>query len=914
MSRAPLHRSPALLVCALILLTFAVGCSSNSVVGQRVGNFTAYYNTFYNAQSSFDEAMETARAREAPVVRTVFMPLFPEPAARTSNARFDNAIKKSADVLRDHGESKWADDALLLIGRTYFETRQFGGAQQKFREIIDEWPMTRGAPSPLADEARFWLARSYVEAEQFEQAARTIDAALADDEISERVRARLLLVKGQLHVQQGQWGQAADALALGLEGARDRELRARGYFLLGQVHDKRGAYDQALDAFAQVRRFRPDYLLEYAAEISRVRMLSATGLYDDALARTDEMIRDGKNYDFRNELRLLRGTILQSRGDYDDAFYAYDGLLYGDDPEPTSGALRGRIHYRLGTLYRDAYGDYLQAAAQLDTAGTKIGAGAESELKATGEAILNALQLKRGFTGYRTAFSDVRDADSLLYLGGLNDEAFATEVLRLREAEADRLEAEQRELQRRADQAAFEGNAVARTGAAATTVASAGDQRGFLNYEDPVRVQEAYAAFFDQWGERPLVDNWRRRAAISGAGRVELESSLAGFRGRGAAGARVLPQIDLSGIPRTEVARARVRSERASARYRVGTSLFLGLERPDSAAVWFRRIIDEDDTSSVAPRAFYALSQVQSALGDTVAARALTDELVARYPDTDLAQRLGAPRKTAPDSSAIFASRYADLRTRFATPSSLDSSAADAAWRAYLSLSIDAGADAVAPQALFAAATLWNARLDSAMQVATQPLPPTDSLYLAIGLIQAPDTTQTAEASTPTVQADTTEARQPMSMRMPSKPGEAVEEPLGEGNPVRAEEEADPVRVEPEPELVEPRDDAEVSDEVDESEGVAPLVAESKESTPGDVSPPEPVLSLLDLYRFIAQAYPRTPYADRSGRIVTAVTELIQQREAARVAAQAPPVEADESESVLPDDGLPVGEVGQQRR
>ena len=504
--------------------------------------------------------------------------------------------------------------------------------------------------------------------------------------------------------------------------------------------------------------------------------------------------------------------------------------------------------------------------------------------------------LKRGFTGYRTAFGEVQDADSLLYLGSLNDEDFAAEVLRLREAEAERLEAEQRELQRRADQAAFEGTAVARTGADTPTNVASGDQRGFLNYEDPVRVQEAYAAFFDQWGERPLVDNWRRRAAISGTGRVELESSLAGFRGvRAVNGGRVLPQVDVSGIPRTDEARGRVRAQRASARYRVGTSLFLGLERPDSAAVWFRRIIEEDDTSSVAPRAFYALSQVQSALGDTLAARVLTDELVARYPETELAQRLGAPRETVPDSSALLAARYAALRTRFASASPLDSATTDVAWREYLSLSIDAGSDAVAPQALFAAATLWNARLDSAMQVASDPLPPTDSLYLAIGLIQPdstgmPDTTSTPEVLPPTQPAPEVEeaqARQPASMRMPGKGDpRSTEEPEPDDEP-----RVEPRQAEPDEESIVPDEevDAQTVSEEAESEEVLSEIEPSAENE--EVPLPEPVLSLLDLYRFIAQTYPGTPYADRSTRIVTAVTELVQQREDARAAAEAPPVQ-----------------------
>ncbi|HMB89645.1 MAG TPA: hypothetical protein VKP65_02285, partial [Rhodothermales bacterium] len=101
-------------------LLLVAGCSQNTFVGKRLGNFTAYYNTFYNAEKAFDEgvkAISTSADQEA-IDRNVYLPLFGGDGRVAQTQPFENAIQKSSDILRDHPNSKWVDDALLLIGKS----------------------------------------------------------------------------------------------------------------------------------------------------------------------------------------------------------------------------------------------------------------------------------------------------------------------------------------------------------------------------------------------------------------------------------------------------------------------------------------------------------------------------------------------------------------------------------------------------------------------------------------------------------------------------------------------------------------------------------------------------------------------------------------------------------------------------
>lgn len=758
----------------LVVLVLLSGCGSSSPMGRAYTDFTAYFNSFYNARNKYEEGVRTQTTQQTAIDRTQFITLFPVPSRTTIRAH-DEAIRKSADVLRKHPESRWTDDALLLIGQAYFQQGQFAGAEQKFREVLFEWPVTSGRPSRHDAEARVWLARSMVGNEQFGRAAEFIQESLLRDELPNRQRGALYFVQSDLLVRQQRWSDALASIDAGLEWVRNRELRARALFLKGQILKEQGQFAAAAETFAQASQATRAFELEYAAYVNQALSLAQSNQGAEALALVRRLERDGKNYEARNELRLLRGRVLQFAQEYDAAFDVYDALLY--DPEGDVASIRPMVHYHLARLYRDVYGDFILAAAHFDTAATALRNTPAGRARATGtlspgtaplsrEAIIDADQLREVFASFAQTRARVAELDSVLRIGALEGEAFAGWVLAQRQRLAREQEVQRREAERRMAESAFGGrvDGAPLPGQTQTQGGTATPESGFLGHRDALRVAQARREFEQRWGTRPLAPNWRRQDALRG---VESAGET-GEDGRPLARARpgvevTLPPFDVSGIPRTESARTRVRLQRAESRYALANVFFLNLNLPDSAVVWYRKVITEDQDSPLAARAHYALAEVQSALGDSAIARGLWQTALSLEPDPELylqlLQRLGMEEQNSRVDSVQLA-RSAFLEAR----SSLDEDPLTAL-NALVEVAAAFPQRPEAPQALFLATRAWLHHQDRQGTVNDSlPLPiphdlavragllPADSLHLAVTLVGVYDVITQRFGSAPAAQ------------------------------------------------------------------------------------------------------------------------------------------------------------------
>ncbi|MEQ9104160.1 MAG: tetratricopeptide repeat protein [Rhodothermales bacterium] len=665
----------------------ASGCGTGSVVSNRYDNFTAYYNGFYNAERVFESGRASLNTRRTEVDRTRYQPLFERPSGATGSRDFESAIAKSADLLREHPDSKWVDDALLLIGQSYFYQENFVGALQKFQEVIS-------LDTRLRPEATFWLARTMITSGSYDEAQALLTAALLED-ADRDWQSMYHLAMGELYVKQGQWEDAEAALATGLERVKDKEVGARAQFLHGQVLERLDRPEDAYRAFRRVGDFRPPYELQYAADYSAARV---QGRYLDegrALEAVRRMERDDKNASYVPEIRYLRGRILQYAGRDDEAFAVYDGVLYGSAPGTNLSGVRSRIHFALAEMYRDVDGNFVMAAAHFDSAatgtGTTGGTGRsaasgrttrQSDVDTAPEAIRDMAGLRNAFKDYATVYLDIQRMDSLLALGSLPQEAFEARILELRQERAVELAEQQRLLNERQRERQFQQLA----GAANDPFANQGlppgkvipgvndgttsNTAGFLFHEDPIRVQEGRATFRMKWGDRPLVPNWRREEAVSGIRDQVDDEAIADEGGDAEGESETLPEIDTSSVPRDSTSKSAMRRERALARYELGNTLFLNMNMPDSAAVWYRRVIEEDAGLPVAQRALYALAEVQRALGDDNAATALYRQILEEYPESDFSSRvrgrLGLEEEViSADSSGLALMAYSDVFDRW---------------------------------------------------------------------------------------------------------------------------------------------------------------------------------------------------------------------------------------------------------
>ncbi len=857
-------RWSALLLVAVVGVSLA-GCRPGSALHSRYNNFRAYYNTYYNATRSLEEG-ELALERAAVTVdRSRLVPVFPETAsAGGTTGPFQDAIDKSAELLRNRPDSKWADDALLIIGKAYFYQRNLAGAEQKFRETMEA--SERSQDRRLGDEARFWLGRTYAASDRFDEGVSALEDGLADEGGDRRWTARMRLALGELYARAGRWDEAAEALRDGAPDEGDADVAARAYVLLGQIEEHAERWDAAADAYQLALDRRPAYELSFAAQVSRALVLGVdAGRSDEGLQIVRRMRGDDKNFDRRGELAMLEARLRAAAGETRDAQVLFGQVLY-DAELQTPEAVKGQAHYRLAEFYRDGLGDYVRASAHFDTAATKLRTP-ETTLRASRDAILDVGDEAQTYSVLASAARRISDADSLLALGDLDEDAFRARIASI---EAERTRVYREEQRRQSDlQAAqrfqagggaafgsqpgatnFQGpQSAVRTPGSTAPSASAG---GFLSFRDPASIQAGQVAFAQRWGDRPLVPNWRRRAAVQAgdiaSGQGTVSRTVQGGLGLG----QGPPPLDLNAVPRTPAKRNELITELSGLRYELANAFFLSLGRADTAAVLYRTILSETPDLPVAVRARYALAEIERAAGRDDVARPLYESVAAA--DTSALGRssrlrLGMEIEEVGAGPVETSAAYDAARSRWRDGDLLGGMEALVAVG-------DASPDAaVAPRAYLAAAAAYLDWADADSLARAAPLP--DSLVSRVLL----ETAMSGPAPPPVPQA-------------PSEPETQGDEEGGEETPVRLDQ-TDPDSGRP---RRAPRQALGGVEGLQPARQAEPAARAPRPQAPRSVAdigylpvPDSASFTLRHHLAAVATRYPGTPYAERALLLATAL-------------------------------------------
>lgn len=606
----------------IVPVLLAAGCSGS--LKSSFTNFRAHYNGFYNARKSFEAGLNQVARQKIQLDVASPIQVHPSPTGAGSE-NFKAAIDKTARVLRKFPDSKWTDDALFLMGRSYFYDRQFYLAEQKFEELFQ----LSSAPQ-LDQKAIIWKARTLLELQRYEEGVSYLEDAV-NSLVKEQKwytylngEAKVLL--GEHYAMLGEWKKSGEELTDAIPMIEENKLKARTYFLQGQVLERLGRFGEAYFAFDQVAPLFPDYEYIYWAEIKKAQVARMEGNFDLAMSIFVSMSRDDKNFERRAKIRYEIARTQEMRGDYRAAERRYRELLQATVNAP-SQLLRSEIYFRLGKIYGDRYKNFSVAAAYYDSASV-----ASSSRDALAENAENPQLLADAFGRYVSLKGEEAGADSLLRLGSLSPAELDSAVAAVR---IQRLEELREQLGSGQNTLANIDRKVAGTQDAGSTV------YGFLNYRNSRLATESRQHFTIVWGDRPLVDNWRLSSQISGTqyGSEETARQEAGGEQQGRVDDSRLG-IDLSEIPATEEEKAELRNELITTQYEIGNLFFFTLDRPDSAKVYFRNIAEQYPGHELAPKAMYSLFQIYNRSQQEDSSRIWGERILSNYPGTPYAEQL----------------------------------------------------------------------------------------------------------------------------------------------------------------------------------------------------------------------------------------------------------------------------------
>ena len=625
---------------ALLLIILISGCGSG--LKQRWGDFNAFYNTFYNAQNSYKNGIRSMESQNYIINPERPIRIHRTPV-RAGQSDFEKAIEKSADILRDHSNSKWVDDALLLIGKSYFYQSQFFSAEQKFNEVL-----AATANQSSRQEAVLWKGLIFLETNRIAEGISYLDGVIDSDEYewNEQTLAELHLVIAQLYIENDDFESAAQSLSLGLPNIKDELLRSRGHFLNGQILQRNEDYERALNSFRRVSRKYPEYQLLYLAQVKQNEILREMGRYDEAIKNLSSMIRDDKNFDQVGDLNYEIGRTLQYKGEVDDAFLILNEVLYSSIRPPARETI-SKSHFAIAELYRFDFHNYRLAAAHYDSASR----GA-NDLERLPE-YFNATEMAKSFGDFTRLNAQVNEMDSLLWLASLPDDEFEKVIEEIRVERQAEYERQERQEQLR-------GTTLVNVNPGQNNQQNSREY-GFLNHLNPEMVRQAAESFAALWDERPLVDNWRRIQAVrSSGGRNSgfnddiTEDSTSDVTQITTSQDHL--NIDLSVIPFDSTARESMQDQLASVSYEMGNVFYLNLDLPDSALTYYDRAIYEFENATIRPQAIYTKADIYLTMQDTISAKKYIDLMINEYPTNRITERLLVRLGRGPDASDVYIS------------------------------------------------------------------------------------------------------------------------------------------------------------------------------------------------------------------------------------------------------------------
>ena len=105
------------------LLVLLSGCS-------LWDNFVTYFNTFYNAERDYNQAIELINESKPDPFEFKF-----DKVPNGTNKLFNNVVKNLSDILQHHPKSKYAEPSLFILGKVFYYQKNFPKAERKFKEL-----------------------------------------------------------------------------------------------------------------------------------------------------------------------------------------------------------------------------------------------------------------------------------------------------------------------------------------------------------------------------------------------------------------------------------------------------------------------------------------------------------------------------------------------------------------------------------------------------------------------------------------------------------------------------------------------------------------------------------------------------------------------------------------------------------
>ena len=624
-------------IYSLFLVFSILSCSPerNTWTSKAYHNTTAHFNGYYYALAEINKVEDIILKSHVDDYNRILKlyPSFDSSMAKGFEKEIEEAVKMASIAIQRHPNSKWVDDAYILVGKARMYALDWGNAVQTFKYVN-----THSEDKHAKHLAIINLIRTYIEHGEMNNAQAAIDY-LEKASLSKTNKKKFLLEKAYYYQLLDDYDQMVRNLTAADRLLKKKDRRGRIYFIIGQVYQRLGFESEAYNYYKKCLGTNPEYEVDFYARLYMAQVTEISRNRDVNAARKSfrKLLKDSKNKEFKDKIYYEMGIFELKQHDVKGAIK----LLNKSVRSGNNKRIQGEAYLKLGEIYYDTLKNYELSQAYYDSAIAALPNDYEgySSIKARQE-ILNE---------FVRHLKTVQWQDSLLSLASLDSAALRVMVDSVVAAEQKLAALKESKKKKRGKRVEIESGNSNFFNDSNQPNQVAGD----WYFDNPASVGSGEGEFRRVWGDIKLEDNWRRSQKMTASLRnndpiVQTSDSMqtdeltiteaeANVDPAAAAFAGLDKQI-----PRTPEARKEALSKIEEGYFHLGDIYNFKLGEKENAVEIYTKLLERFPDSEYAPEVLYTLYLITKEI-DAARAEEYASRLKREHPTSTFARILINP-------------------------------------------------------------------------------------------------------------------------------------------------------------------------------------------------------------------------------------------------------------------------------
>jgi len=334
----------------LLLLILLAGCSTWD-------NFTTYFNLYYNASELFEKAEKQINEQKRDIFSTA-----PSTIPPAANADFQKVIEKCSNILQFSPNSSYIDDALMMLGKSFYYQKNYLKSRRQFEELITKEPN-----SDYILEAQLWTGKCDMRLRNYQDGIIILKDVRkkALEEGEDQIVQAAFIEEVVYYKAEEDYASAIQTANEFLAVSDDSEINAIVWNEVGNLNMEIEDYETAVKAYQNVFEFSPDFDLEVTAKLNLGKALREVGENEQALTLFEDMRTEDKYEQEYSEIDLEIGITEASLHNYEEAITQLTivDTTYKNSPNSSIAKYEIAYVYEYGLKQLDSAAVYYKKAA-----------------------------------------------------------------------------------------------------------------------------------------------------------------------------------------------------------------------------------------------------------------------------------------------------------------------------------------------------------------------------------------------------------------------------------------------------------------------------------------------------------------------------------------------------------------------